>query len=372
MTSDTNVPIRIGLIGCGRGTNLIHLPILANHRCFHVTAVADTDPARLETVGNRFAVEHRFEDALELIGHDDIEAVAVVTPPDSHAALGCATLAAGKHLFVEKPLAMTVAECDQLAEQAATSPGKILVGLNFRWHRLIHQARDQVRSGALGQLKAIRSVYTHWHPGSTAQPWHRERRPGGGVIFNDGVHHFDLWQYLLDCPVATVHVVSRASADFEDDTASVVAEMAGGVLASGVFCFSTSPNSELEIYGDRGRLFISCYEFDGLEFVPTAGYPGGLRRRLRRLGASFGSLRGALANARRGGDFTATHHHMWQHFADCIQHGETPACTLEDGRHALLVALAAIQSTRSGCPVTVGHGDQQGCPDPASYSSANG
>lgn len=150
-----------------------------------------------------------------------------------------------------------------------------------------------------------------------------------------------------------IHAASRRSPDFEDDTCTVTAEMADGTLASGVFCFSTSPNSDLEIFGDRGRLLVSCYAFDGFDFLSTSTYPGGIGKRLRNLVSSLGSVRGALPNALRGGDFAATYFHLWNHFADCIRRGVAPACTLEDGKHAVQVALAALQSVESGRPVSV-------------------
>jgi predicted dehydrogenase len=353
MTAGDSSSIRLGVIGCGKAASVLYLPVLTGHRRFRVAAAADVDAKRLHAVADRFRVERRFLDYRELLACEDIEAVAVVTPPPTHAEIGCAALAAGKHLFIEKPLAMTVAECDQLVEQAAGSSRVVLVGLNFRWHRLVRRAREHVRSGALGRIGVIRSVYTHWHPADTAQPWHSDRGLGGGVTFNDGVHHFDLWCFLLDCPVARIHAASRPSAGFDDDTCAVTAEMANGVLASGVFSFSTSPNSELEIFGDRGRLVVSCYEFDGLEFIPTSTFPGSIGRRLRRMASTIAFLREGLPNLRRGGDFVATYLHVWEHFADCVRNGATPACTLQDGRHAVQVALAALESIESGRPVDI-------------------
>jgi len=353
MTTRSNDPISVGLIGCGKAASVLYLPVLTGHRRFRVGAAADIDTARLQAVAGRFGIERRFLDYRELLACEDIEAAIVVTPPRSHAEIACAALAAGKHLFIDKPLAMTAAECDRLVEQAAASSCRVLVGLNFRWHRLIRCARERVRNGELGRLEAIRSVYTHWHPGDTAQPWHARLDLGGGVTFNDGVHHFDLWRFLLDCPVTRIHAVSRPCPACEDDICTVTAEMANGVLASGLFSFSTSPNSELEIFGDRGRLLISCYEFDGLDFISTSTYPGSIGRRLRRMVSSLTSLPRALPNLRRGGDFAAAYLHLWEHFADCVRDGVAPECTLEDGKHAVQVAVAALESIKSGRPISI-------------------
>ncbi len=342
-------PIRIGLVGCGRGTQVHHLPVLSRLPQFHVTALADTDGSRLRETAGRFSVEHSFTDYRLLLDRLDIDAVAVVTPPESHAEIGLAALRSGKHLFMEKPLALHLEECHRLIVEAARSKRAALVALNSRWHRLVRRAREVVRSGALGPLKAVRSVYTHCHPGETAQAWHRRRDLGGGVLLNDGVHHFDLWRYLLGSEVVTVKADSASSKHFDDDTCTVTAGLANGALACALFSFSTSPNSELEIFGEAGRLLISLYRFDGLEFYPASAYPGSVFTRL----SGFGRTLKELAASRGGSDFDATYTAMWRHFADCVRGAAVPECTFEDGKKSLQIALAAAESASSGRTVVL-------------------
>ena len=336
--------IRMGIVGCGRGTSNIHLPALALVPRLRVVAVADTDPTAVSRVAHSFGIERRYTDYRQLLDHADVEAVAVVTPPGTHAEIGSAALRAGKHVFIEKPLALTREECDLLIHTAANSTGKVLVGLNFRWHRLVREARAMIRRGDLGRLKAIRSVYTHWHPGATAQPWHKSRALGGGVMLNDGVHHFDLWRFLLDTEIVQVQAHCQPSEHFKDDTCTVSARLGNGMLASAVLSFTTSPNSELEIFGEAGRLILSLYRFDGLEFYSNTAYPGSMKTRLLRIAGTIRELPQALAAVHRGGDFDATYGMMWSHFADCIIRATPPACTLDDGMKALDVAIAALES----------------------------
>lgn len=350
---DSSDTIRIGIVGCGRASEIHHLPTLAEFPEFTVTALADTDTARCSELAKRFSIPGQFSCHGDLLGNADVDAVVVATPPASHAEIGLDVLEAGKHMFMEKPLAMNLEECDRLIDAAARSESKILVSFNLRWHRLATRARDMIRSGQLGPLKAIRSVYTHAHLGPIDQTWHRTRALGGGVMFNDGVHHFDLWRYLLDLEITQVQAATVHSTHFEDDTCTVSARLEEDVLAAAVFSFSTSSNSEVEIFGEYGSLLLSMYRFDGLIFSSYESFPGSIGTRVHRALNTLKSLPSGIASMRRGGDFDISYTNMWRHFVDCINHAASPACTLGDGRAATAAALACQESMSSGRAVTV-------------------
>ena len=345
--------IRLGIIGCGRVAEERHLPSLRRLPQIRVVATADLDPWRSSRLADRFGAAHRLSDYRALLDLTDVDAVAVLTPTQSHAEIGMAALDAGKHVLVEKPLALNLAECDRLIARAARSNRRVVVGFNLRWHRLVRRARAFLNTGALGRIKAIRSVYTHNRLGDKAPEWHRKLELGGGVSFNEGVHHFDLWRYFTGSDVEQVFSFSMPSPHYEDETSAITARMADGTLAMGIFTFRTGSNSEVEIYGESGRLCLSLYRFDGLDFFPNSEYPGNIGDRLRKAVAALGGLPETIPILLRGGDFQATFGGLWRHFIDCIFHGQPSQCTLEDGRSSLRVALAASESARSGLPVQI-------------------
>lgn len=351
--TDIGKKIALGVIGCGKAGRL-HCTALKTLPEFDMVAAADIDKDRLEQTAGKFGIAKQFSDYRKLLDLKEIDAVIVATPTSDHMETGIAVMDAGKHILMEKPLALTLAECDRLIEKARISTGKVMVGFNFRWHRLILEAKKIIQSGKLGALKSIRSVYTHWHPGEMAPDWHKKRKSGGGVLFNDGVHHFDLWRYLTDSEVIKVYSQSISSRHYEDDTATVSASMTNGILASGVFSFETSPSSEIDIYGEKGRLYISCYRFDGLEFYPYWTYPGNFGDRVKKIFTSFRELAKTIPVIRYGGDFDATHRSLLQDFASCIQNGHAPRCGLEDGRKAIETALCALHSLITDRPVEIG------------------
>ena len=330
-----------------------HLPALRRLRDVRVVATADPISERSRSVGHALGARHCLTDYRTLLDLPDVDAVGILTPTPTHAEIGLAALASGKHILLEKPLALNLAECDQLIEGAAHSPGKVVVGFNLRWHRLVRRARALLDSGALGRIKAVRCVYTHDRTGESAPDWHRRIARGGGVTFNEAVHHLDLWRHLTGAGIEQVFSYGQPSRHYEEETSVITARMSNGILATGVFTLRSGPNSEVEIFGELGRLYLSLYRFDGLEYYPHSIYGGNLPDRLRKAVRTLIQLPEAIPILRRGGDFQATFHGLWRHFVDCIQHDQPSGCTPEDGRNTVQVALAAMESARSGRPVEV-------------------
>jgi predicted dehydrogenase len=343
--------VRLGLIGCGNVAEIWHLPALQSLQDAEVIAVADTNPDRLKRVADKFHIEKRYADFRALLSDPAVEAAAVCVPAQFHVEVALAALDAGKHLFIDNPLALSLDEWDRLIGRAAQSPSKVMVGFNLRWHRLVRQAREIIQRGTLGPLKLIRSVVTSRfrenEPG-----WVRRRELGGGVLIELAVHSFDLWRFLLQSEIEEVFAMSR-SGRWDDETATVMARMANGVLTSAVFSKGTGENNETEIYGQNGRLYISSYRFDGLEFLPSSSFPGSVRTRLRRMAHALKELPQAASAIRQGGDFVASYQAEWRHFIDAIQQDTPVESTLQDGRRALQVVLAAVESASLGQLVKV-------------------
>ena len=342
--------IRLGIIGCGKVAWERHHPALQRLPEFEVRCVADPVAERAAHIAGLFGGVETHSGHRELTARTDLDAVAVLTHTGAHAETGCAVLDSGKHLFIEKPLALTLEEGDSLIEARNRSGKTAQVCFNLRWHRLVVQARTIIASGALGRIKAIHSVYTHNRDGHDAPGWHRKLNLGGGVSFNEGVHHYDLWRYLTGREVTEIRSINMPSEVYEDETAVISARLDGGVLASGVFSFLTGPNSQVEIFGERGRLLISLYCFDGLQFYPANAYPGAIADRVKRGAKSLLALPGLIHDAGNGGAFQSTFAACWRSFAESIRTGAPPICTLEDGRRALAMALAAESSVQTNQP----------------------
>jgi predicted dehydrogenase len=285
-----------------------------------------------------------------MLRRDDVDAVAVCVPVVSHAEVACRVLEAGKHLFVEKPLALTVADCDAVIAAAERSGRAAAIGFNTRQHRFVESARSSSAREAVGPLECVRTVLTSsWQ---TLPPWRQARATGGGAILEMATHHFDLWAHLGGARVASVHAVSR-SGEWEDETTTVHATLANGVLATGLFSVRTTQRNSIELCGRRGAMTLDLYRFDGVETSTTATIPGDPPSRLAALRAFASELPRGLAGMRRGGEWALTYRATWEAFRDAIRGQPTPLATLQDGRAATAVACAAIQSLETGATVVI-------------------
>jgi len=342
--------IHLGLIGCGQVTETRHLPALRNLAGAEVVAVADLDATRVRRVAEQFHIKQRYTNFLDLLKDSTIEAIAVCVPAQFHVEVALAALEAGKHLLIEKPLALSLEEADRLITYARQLPYKVMLGFNLRWHRLLRQARALIQQGGLGPLELMRTTFTSYL--ENVPEWRKRRELGGGVFFEVAVHHFDLWRFLLRSEIEEVFAVSR-SPHWDDETSLVTARLTNGVVVTSIFSEHTSLSHEVEIYGQAGRLRVSCSHFDGLEYFSSTSVPGDVRTRLRQLAHTLKELPQGVLRMPQGGDFAASYQAEWRHFLDAIRQDTPVECSLEDGRRALQVVLAAVTSASLGHPVKV-------------------
>ncbi len=353
MESQSRRPVRLGFLGCGRVTTTLHLPALRRVPEISVAAVADQDGDRAAAVRRTWNIGGTHPTLPALLADESLDAIAVCTPPAQHADAACAVLASGKALFLEKPLAPSLADCDRILAAAAGATAPAVVGFNLRQHALLLEGRSLIRRGALGEIEAIRSSFTTDIRLTTPLPaWRDRRQEGGGALQEIGTHHFDLWRWLLGAEIMEVSATGQDAAA-ADILASVTARLTTGALATGFFAERTYPSNQVEILGTEGRLRISLYDFDGLGFTPRSTAPGSVADRLARVRRTVAALPTGIASALRGGQYLATFATAWRQFALTAHRQAEPAATLADGRAAALIGLAAIESARSGATVSV-------------------
>jgi predicted dehydrogenase len=350
--------VRLGIIGCGYVTEFRHLPALRHLSGVKLCALSDIDAPRLERVAGRFGVAGRYTDYRQLIESGEVDAVAVCVPPQFHTEMALRSLDAGKHVFIEKPLALSLEECALLDERAAAHAAlKVMVGFNLRWHRLVLAVREVVRRGELGDIKLVRTVLTSGvRLRDDFADWRRHQHSGGGALFELGVHHFDLLRFLLEREAEEVYASSLSG----DETAVVITRMNGDTQVVSAFSEGTGENHEFEVYGERGWLRVSCYRADGFERYGVAQYSGAMGVRLRGLARTILEAPHIIERLRRGGDYVASYAGQWRHFIDAITSDTPVASTLIDGRRALEIALAACEANSTKRAATPGRATGSG------------
>src|SRR4051794_37498848 len=184
-------PVRLGVIGCG-GFGLFALQQFTQVPGVTLAGMAGTHRPAALAAAARFGVEN-VEDVGELLRRDDVDAVYVATPPFLHYPQALAALEAGKHVIVEKPLAMTVAEADELI--AAARGRDRLVGANLmqRYNPLFDAVRRLIEARVLGEV--LHGVFENYASDENlpAEHWFWDRSKSGGIFVEHGVHFFDLF-----------------------------------------------------------------------------------------------------------------------------------------------------------------------------------
>ena len=334
--------LRVGIVGCGWVAREGHLPALAGIEDVEVVAIADRDRLRLDRVGAAFGVAARYEDHRGLVEDSGVDAVAVCVPAEHHVEVAEAAALAGKHVLLEKPPALDLEEWDRLAAAVDRAGVGFMLGMCMRWHEAFRATRDIVRAGALGQVQAVRTVLSNdWLNEPDAPDWRRERRRGGGALVEMGVHHLDLWRFLLDAEVE--EVVALAQGD--DESLAVSGRMESGVPTSSLFSHRTGHVNEVEVYGDEGLVTASPYSAPRL--LPVSMRPWSVRAKLRNAGAAL-SVQHAVRGRRQGGFFVAAFAAEWRQFADAVTGRGPVEVGLDSGRRLLQVLLATAASTTEG------------------------
>lgn len=213
-------PVRTAVVGLGYwGPNLVRN--LAELDAAELVAVCDLDPERLALVGRRYPAVRRTTDPREVIDADDVDAVVIATPVSTHHPLGMSALSAGKHVFIEKPLAASTRDAAELATTAAAQGLVLMPGHTFLYSPPVVAIHDLVVSGTLGDLLFISSsrVNLGLHQSDVS------------VVWDLAPHDFSILRYWLGETPAHVSATARACIGDRPDVAFINLEYESGPIA---------------------------------------------------------------------------------------------------------------------------------------------
>lgn len=258
MTAPSGAAPRIGVVGCGAIARRQHIPALlaagAELTAFASQSVASAELARAEAGSGTVCADWR-----ELLGRADIDAVTICTPNALHAEQALAALAAGKHVLVEKPLTVTVAEADRIVTEAARTGLVAMTAHSARYAPAIAAMRAALSSGAVGTPTSVDAVFCHSGPTAWAPEasWFADvARAGGGALLDLGVHLIDALRWMLDDEFARV-AASLADGPVEPDAVVLFTTRAGvtGTLHAG---WRSVPGARVAVtvMGDAGTLVL--------------------------------------------------------------------------------------------------------------------
>ena len=269
----------IGCIGAGGYASGVLLPAF-KQTGVRLKSVAGLGGVNSTHVGRKLGFENATSDVVAMLADDEIDTIVIATRHDSHADLVCDALAAGKHVFVEKPLCLTHEQLDRIAvaysaaqESAGADAGSLLmVGFNRRFSPYVQRIKSLIQ-GASQPKSFVMTVNAGRIP---ADHWAHDPLIGGGRVLGEGCHFVDLLRYLADAPVASFTVASMGASDGvanPDDKAVFTLSFADGsfgtvhYLGNGNKAF---PKERLEVFS-QGRV-LALDNFRALRGYGWSGF----------------------------------------------------------------------------------------------------
>ena len=218
----------VGAIGSGNFASRVLLPAFAKAGAT-LEVVASSGGVSAAVVGRRHGFRRATTETDAVIGDPAVDTLAITTRHDTHAALAARGLAAGKHVFVEKPLAISAEPLEQVRAAARGARGILCVGYNRRFAPLVRRMKEATR-GRQAPLVIDILVNAGAIP---REHWTQDREAGGGRIVGEATHFIDLARFLAGAPIAGVQVVAaRSGGTVADDIASMQLAFADGSIAS--------------------------------------------------------------------------------------------------------------------------------------------
>jgi predicted dehydrogenase len=338
-----SVPIRVCLVGAGRAGK-VHANSLFNHTPdAKVVGVVDASPEALQDTGDQFGIVARFDTLEAALDDLEFEAVVITTPTFTHKSLAVMAAVAGKHVFLEKPMALTIAECDAIMAAAQRSGVLLQIGFMRRFAPEFVAAFERIQAGEIGRPMIIKSLS---HGPGLPPPWALDLKKSNGMLAEVNSHDWDCVRWLMSsdpqrvyAEVANFKGAARGveAADFYDNALVNIRFENGGLGSiSGVCPCDYGYDGRVEIVGERGIMQIG--DMQGQSVVVCTDRQQGLVTPIFRTW----SERFAWGYIREMG-----------HFIHCIQNDTPPRVGGEDGRWAVAGALAGTRSFFEERPVYV-------------------
>lgn len=342
---DQDGRVSVGIVGFGR-IGAEHAAWLEQSNGIRAVAAADFTPARRELARQRGLNVH--ESLAAMLGDDSIEAMLIATPTAAHFDDVTAALVAGKHVMVEKPMALDLPQARKLVELAESNGRVLSVFHNRRWDTDYLIVKDALAAGVFGKIINVESRIGQWAScvGPAAKEWRpgwrNEARFGGGGLYDWGSHFVDqLWRMMLPAKPVRVFAQLRGNvwtSDCDDFARVLIDFDSGGVGMVEINTTTTRPLPRWHIDGTRGSadspysLKFDLDEWARFEFVPADGDERGL----------------AKPQAARLSE-TA----LWERFGAAVRGQGAPAVTARSVLPTMALLDAARESSREGRAVDV-------------------
>ncbi len=278
--------LNIGILGCGKIAQVRHIPEYIANKDARLAAFFDTDTQRTAEIAAKYGGK-ACASAKELLADSTIDAVSVCVANHAHAELAIEALRAGKHVLCEKPMAVTLAECESMLEEAEKAGKRLLIGQNQRLAKAHVKAKELVAAGEIGRVVTFRTTFGHGGPETWSitpgkNTWFFDKtRAAMGAMADLGIHKTDMLRYILGQDIvrttARLLTLDKRGADDQligvDDNAICIYETSGGAFgtmtASWTY-YGAEDNSTI-LYGTKGIMRIYDDPVHTITVIPGEG-----------------------------------------------------------------------------------------------------
>lgn len=338
-----NKRMRFGIIGCGRIAPKHAESIMALEEA-ELVAVCDIIPERVRDFAEKYSAVP-YEDYRRLLERKDLDIVTIATSSDLHAEIGCAAAQAGKHVMVEKPMAMNLRSADQLIAACREAGVKLAVIHQNRFNKSVKLLRKALEDGRFDKLTHGQATI-RWNRDDNyyAQaPWRGTKLKDGGVLMNQSIHNIDLLQWMFG-PVDSVFGYTETNLrhiEMEDVGAAILRFKNGaiGLIEASSTLYPKNIEETLNIFGATGSVIIGGIAVNRIEVWE---FPDSETEKQE----IFAAQEGDPPNVYGFG-----HREIIQDMIQAIKDDRLPAVHGEEGRKALEIILAIYRCQQTKQPV---------------------
>ena len=335
---------KVGILGAGFVSN-IHLE--SYHRFVpnaEVIAVYARNIGKAKAFAEKHNIPNWYDDLDQVINESGCEVIDICLPNFLHAKATLKAAAAGKHIIIEKPIAVTLEEADAMIAACKKAKVKLMYAEELCFAPKYERVRQMVKEGAIGTIYMLKQAEKHSGPHSD---WFYDvDRAGGGVLMDMGCHAIAWFRWMLNnskavsvyASMATVFHKGRTKAE---DNSVVIIEFENGVtaVAENSWAKHGGMDDRCEVYGTGGVVYADLFMGNSAVAYSRHGYGYAMEKADTTIGWSFTVFEEV---------FNQGYPHELKHFIDCVQQDKQPCVTGEDGRAVLEIIYAAYASAAQG------------------------
>ncbi len=342
-----NQPLNFAIVGCGRISSR-HAQALADLQATHnvkLTAVCDIIEARAQNSASKYGVK-AYTNYQQMLADPEIDVVSVCVPSGLHSSMGQEAARAGKHVLMEKPISLTVADADALIETCEREGVTLAVVLQNRFNPPMRELRALVDSGQLGKLHLGNATVRWYRPQEYYEDgWHGTWSMDGGALMNQSIHHIDALIWLMgDVKKITAYTGTLAHRMEAEDVGVAVLQFVNGGLGTiegSTLTYPENLEGSVALFGEHGSVKVGGTALNRKVFWKVQSSLEHEREMLMREAVDPPSVYGY------------SHREQIIEMIDSIREQRLPATHGREARRSLEVVTAIYQSAAEGREITL-------------------